>query len=105
MGWQNITTLTKIGILTAALGFFVRFTSTGMFEMTPGGDTACTHMDFAALCLGGLAMALGGAGAVKTRDLKDGQTLNLVLCLLVAAIGFFHLLRGLGLVWNPCGAW
>ncbi|WP_299938336.1 hypothetical protein [uncultured Pelagimonas sp.] len=100
MKWQELTTLTKSALLVAALGFVLRFTSTGTAEVD--GQISCTHVDFAALCLGGIAMALGGVGTFKARDLEVGAKTNIWLCLMVVAIGLLHLMRGLGLVGGPC---
>lgn len=102
MSWQTLTTVTKSGLLVAILGFVLRLGTTGMVEISTSGGTVCTHMDFAALCLGGLAMALGMVGAVQARDLTTGRGANLLICLGVMAIGLFHLMRGLGLIWTPC---
>lgn len=104
MRWQHLTTLTKSAVLTGFLGFVLRFPFTGVSENSQTGATACSHMDFAALCMGGVAMAVGAAGIVKSRDLTEARGLNAALCLAVVALGFFHMVRGLGLVMNPCGA-
>lgn len=102
MRWQDLTTLTKSAVLSAILGFILRMPFTGISENAETGATDCSHMDFAALCMGGIAMALGATGAVKTRDLTQARGVNAALCLAVVAIGFFHMLRGLGLVWSAC---
>lgn len=104
MRWQDLTTLTKSAVLSAILGFVIKMPFTRFTEISQAGETPCTHMDFAALCIGGVAMALGAAGAVKARDLTAGQKANVALCVLTVGFGFLHMLRGLGLVMSPCAS-
>ncbi|MGH1415489.1 MAG: hypothetical protein ACRBB0_18520 [Pelagimonas sp.] len=100
MRWHELTTVTKSAMLVAVLGFAIKLTSTG--TVSANGTTVCTHMDFAALCLGGLTMALASTGIFKARDLETGRALNLWLCLTAVAVGLLHLVRGLGIVGGPC---
>lgn len=103
--WQDIPRAAKVGAIFGLIPFVVSFTSTQ--TSSGGGITACSHMDIAALVGGAIALIAGVAAFLPKRDAMGpvqsaSMGIRLGSGLVVAALGAFQILRGLGMVGGPC---
>lgn len=102
MGWSSLSGASKAALIFAVLGFVISFTSTS--QSTINGVSTCSHMDFAALILGGMTMLAASAGLLRIRDAAaETRTLNLAILVVADIVGVVHILRGIGMVGGPCG--
>lgn len=103
--WQDIPRAAKVGAIFGLIPFVVSFSSTR--TSSGGGVATCSHMDFAALIGGAIALIAGVAALMPKRDAMGPvqsapMGIRLGSGLVVAALGAFQILRGLGMVMGPC---
>lgn len=103
--WQDIPRAAKVGAVFGLIPFVISLTSTQ--TSSGSGVATCSHMDFAALIGGAIALIAGVAALLPRRDAMGPvqsapMGVRLGSGLVIAALGVFQVLRGLGMVGGPC---
>ncbi|MBY6202194.1 hypothetical protein KUV65_12525 [Maritalea mobilis] len=100
MSYSDLTTLPKVALIVAILGFV--FGVQTLTTSTVNGVTQCSFIDYGALLFGAAGAFLGSLGEVKALSLVEGKLVNLMVSGAAVMIGIFNVLRGLGVIWGPC---
>lgn len=100
MTLNDFSARTKGAVVVALLGFVISVSSTSTSNIR--GVYSCTHIDYAAIALGGIALAMGGGAVLAGLRESQRRPLDLGAAGIAALIGVWHLLRGLNMVASPC---
>lgn len=101
--WERSPVAWRVGMIVAVLAQFCSIDSIASWSVN-GQVVECSYLDYGKVIFGVLALGLAVGGWVKHRSQRPKlpQAAAIIIPVVIAMLGVVLLLRGFGLLLNPC---